>query len=58
LAVLYAVWYNFVQVHKALRTSPAMAAGSQIGCGACRMTAPVEAADVKPGKRVPYRKQA
>jgi hypothetical protein len=25
--VLYALWYNFVRVHKSLRMSPAMAAG-------------------------------
>ena len=24
---LYALWYNFVRIHKTLRTSPAMAAG-------------------------------
>lgn len=27
MVALYAVWYNFVRVHKTLRTSPAMAAG-------------------------------
>jgi IS1 family transposase len=27
MVALYALWYNFVRVHKSLRTSPAMAAG-------------------------------
>jgi hypothetical protein len=27
MVALYALWYNFVRVHKTLRTSPAMAAG-------------------------------
>ena len=27
MAALYALWYNFVRIHKTLRTSPAMAAG-------------------------------
>ena len=27
MVALYALWYNFVRIHKTLRTSPAMAAG-------------------------------
>ena len=27
MLALYALWYNFVRIHKTLRTSPAMAAG-------------------------------
>jgi hypothetical protein len=27
MVALYALWYNFVRVHKTLRMSPAMAAG-------------------------------
>jgi len=27
MVALYALWYNFVRVHKTLRASPAMAAG-------------------------------
>jgi hypothetical protein len=27
MVALYALWYNFVRVHKTLRISPAMAAG-------------------------------
>jgi len=27
MVALYALWYNFVRIHKTLRTSPTMAAG-------------------------------
>jgi len=27
MVALYALWYNFVHIHKTLRSSPAMAAG-------------------------------
>lgn len=27
MVALYALWYNFMRVHKTLRTTPAMAAG-------------------------------
>ena len=27
MVALYALWYNFVRIHKTLRTTPAMAAG-------------------------------
>ena len=27
MVFLYALWYNFVRIHKTLRTSPTMAAG-------------------------------
>jgi hypothetical protein len=27
MVAVYALWYNFVRIHKTLRTSPAMAAG-------------------------------
>lgn len=54
---LHMMYYNFVRIHKALRMSPAMAAGVtdrlwEIGDIAML----VEAADAKPGKRGPYRK--
>jgi len=49
---LFTTYYNFVRIHKALRMSPAMAAGVidrlwEIG----DIVALVEAADAKPGKR-------
>ena len=51
---LFAMYYNFVRIHKTLRTTPAMAAGVtgklwEIG----DIVALVEAADPKPGKRGP-----
>ena len=56
MVTLYAVWYNFVRVHKLLRVSPAMTAG--ISDRLWRMedvAALVDAADVRPGKRGPYK---
>ncbi len=29
MVALYALWYNFVRIHKTLRTSPAMAGGDR-----------------------------
>jgi len=54
---LFTTYYNFVRIHKTLRMSPAMAAGVtdrlwEIG----DIVALVEATDVKPGKRGPYKK--
>ena len=57
MVALYAVWYSFVRVHKSLRVSPAMAAGISDRLWSMEdMAALVEAADMKPGKRGPYRK--
>ena len=59
MVALYAVWYNFVRVHKPLRVSPAMAAGiSDQLCSMEDLAGLVEAADTKPGKRGPYKKAA
>jgi hypothetical protein len=30
MVALYALWYNFVCIHKTLRTTPAMAAGIDV----------------------------
>ena len=52
MVALYAVWYNFVHVHKSLRISPAMAAGISDRLWSMEDVAClVEAADAKPGKR-------
>ncbi len=57
MVALYAVWYNFVRVHKSLRVSPAMAAGISDRLWSMEdLAALVEAADAKPGKRGTYRK--
>jgi hypothetical protein len=37
MVALYALWYNFVRIHKTLRMSPAMAAGSRRGYGRWKM---------------------
>ena len=56
MVALYAVWYNFVRVHKSLRVSPAMAAGISDRLWSMEdLAALVEAADAKPGKRGPYK---
>ena len=59
MVALYAVWYNFVRVHKSLRVSPAMAAGISDRLWSMEdVAALVEAADTKPtAKRGPYKKR-
>ncbi len=59
MVAIYAVWYNFLRIHKTLRTSPAMAAG--ICDTLMTWEQIVEAMDAdapKPGKRGPYKKTA
>ena len=34
MVAIYTVWYNFVRIHKTLKVTPAMAAGSRRSCGA------------------------
>ena len=60
MVALYAVWYNFVRVHKSLRVSPAMAAGISDRLWSMEdLAGLVEAADAKPAaKRGPYKKRA
>ncbi len=58
-AALFTTFYNFVRIHRTLRVTPAMAAGVtdrlwEIG----DIVALVEANDVQPGKRGPYKKAA
>lgn len=51
--VLHMMYYNFVRIHKTLRVSPAMAAGvSDRLWDIADIVLLVEAAEVKPGKRV------
>lgn len=57
MVAIYAVWYNFLRIHKTLRTSPAMAAG--ICDTLMTWEQIVEAMDAdapKPGPRGPYKK--
>jgi IS1 family transposase len=59
MVALYAVWYNFVRIHKAVRITPATASGlTDRLWGVEDVAALVEAAAPKPGKRGPYKKRA
>ena len=58
MVALYAVWYDFVRVHKSLCVSPRHGGrdlGSVVEHGGSGGS--VEAADAKPEKREPYRKR-
>ncbi len=57
MVAIYAVWYNWIRIHKSLRVTPAMAAG--ICDTLMTWEQIVEAMDAdtpKPGKRGPYKK--
>jgi len=58
---LYAVWYNFVRIHKTLRMSPVMAAGvSKTLWSMEDIVGLVEQYEAKltPAKRGPYKKRS
>ena len=56
MVALYTVWYNFVKLHKALRTTPAMAAGvSDKLWSVADLAEMIDAAQPRPGKRGPYK---
>ncbi len=58
MVALYAVWYNFVRVHKSLRVSPAMAADISDRLWSMEdVAALVEAADAPARKRGSYQKR-
>jgi hypothetical protein len=51
-------YYNWIKLHKALRVTPAMEAGlSAQVCTFEDLALLIEAAQEKPGKRGPYKKQ-
>ncbi len=53
------MYYNFVRIHKALRVTPAMAAGvADRLWDIADIAKLVEDAEVKPAKRGPYKKRA
>ena len=56
MVAIYAVWYNWLRIHKTLRVTPAMAAG--LSETVMDWTDIVEAmdADAQPKKRGPYKK--
>jgi IS1 family transposase len=56
---LHMMYYNFVRIHKTLRVTPAMAAGvSDRLWDITDIALLVEAAEAKPGKRGPYKKNS
>jgi hypothetical protein len=58
MVALYTVWYNFVKMHKAVRLSPAMAAGVCDKLWSMADVAEmVNATLPEPGKCGPYKKQ-
>lgn len=59
MVALYTVWYNYVKQHKNLKgLSPAMAAGiSDTLWSMTDLVEMIDAAQPKPGKRVPYKKR-
>lgn len=57
MVALYAVWYNFVKLHKAHKMTPAMAAGvTDTLYSMTDLAEMVDATLSKPGKRGPYKK--
>ncbi len=57
MVAIWSVWYNFIRIHKTLRTTPAMAAGvSKTLMGWEDFVALMDADAPKPGPRGPYRK--
>jgi IS1 family transposase len=59
MVALYTVWYNFIRIHKTLKTSPAMAAGvSQTLWSMDDLVAMMDAEAPKPGPRGSYKKRS
>jgi IS1 family transposase len=57
MVAIYAVWYNWIRIHKTLRVTPAMAAGlSQTVMDWSNIIALMDAEAPKPGRRGPYKK--
>src|SRR3984893_4613675 len=56
MVALYALWYNFVRIHKTLRTSPAMAAGIESRLWSMEdVVALIDAREGEPKKRGTYK---
>ncbi len=57
MVAIYAVWYNFVRIHKTLRVTPAMAAGlSKTLMNWSDLIALMDSEAPKPGPRGTYKK--
>jgi len=58
MVAIYAIWYNFIRIHKTLRVTPAMAAGlCQVVMNWEDFVALMDADAPKPGPRGPYKKR-
>ena len=58
MVALYAVWYNFIRLHKSLRATPAMAAGlSKTAWDVEDLVRIMDERAPKPGPRGPYKKR-
>jgi hypothetical protein len=56
MVAIYAVWYNFLRIHKTLRVTPAMAAGlSETVMDWAQIVEAIDA-DTPTPKRGPYKK--
>jgi hypothetical protein len=56
MVAIYAVWYNFVRIHKSLRVTPAMAAGITDRLRSMEdVVALLDAREAPPAKRGPYK---
>jgi IS1 family transposase len=59
MVAIYAVWYNWIRIHKSLRITPAMAAKLTDQLWSWdEIVAGMDAAAPKPGRRGPYKKSA
>lgn len=58
MVAIYAVWYNFLRIHKSLRVTPAMAAGLSETVMDWSGIVEMMDADFVPKKRGPYKKTA
>lgn len=59
MVALYTVWYNWIRIHKTLRTTPAMAANlTTTLMGFEDIVALIDAAAPKPGRPTKYKKSA
>src|SRR5208283_3772953 len=56
MVAIYAVWYNFLRIHKTLRITPAMAAGLSETVMDWAQIVEAMDADTPPTKRGPYKK--
>ena len=59
MVAIYAVWYNFVRIHKSLRVTPAMAAGVTDRLRSMEdVAALLDAREAPPAKRGLYKPRA